>query len=287
MPTTASLTREEMVGLLLAGAAHVALAWVLVTQRPDPKPLTPPERITVSLAEEVALDSAAPDPSADPAAAMAPELAPLPQPPVAAPPPPPPPVRPTARPTPTPSPRATRTARPTPAPSPTRSARPSPTPSASRSARPTPTPSASRSARPTPAPTATSAGGSRVTENFLDGASNATGERGQAASTFGPTEQAALNSAVTRQLRPHWSAPPGVDVDQLVTVIEWDLNEDGTLKGAPRLVQQTGLTESNRPQASVHVERAMRAVRLAAPFRLPAQYYSRWRRLRWTFDRRL
>ena len=104
---------------------------------------------------------------------------------------------------------------------------------------------------------------------------------------FGATEQAALSSAITRQLRPRWSAPSGVDVELLVTVIAWELNEDGTLKGTPRVVSQTGINDSNRPQASVHAERAIRAVQLAAPFNLPPQFYSRWRRLQWTFDRRL
>ena len=61
----------------------------------------------------------------------------------------------------------------------------------------------------------------------------------------------------------------------------------GTLKGTPRVVSQTGINDSNRPQASLHAERAIRAVQLAAPFNLPTQFYSRWRRLQWTFDRRL
>lgn len=277
MPTTASLSREEMVGLLLAGAAHVALAWMLITQRPDPQPLTPPERITVSLAEDVGLDSAAPDPSPDPAAAMAPELAPLPEPPVAAPPPPPPPVRPTARPTPTPTPRATRTARPTPA------------PTATRSAQPTPTPSASRSARPTPAPTssATRPGAGRINENFLDGTSDATGDRGQAAQTASPAARASIVQAINRQLKPHWNPPSGVDVDRLVTVVSFRLNRDGSLAGAPRVVVTNGQNDSNRPQVSRHQEQAIRAVRLAAPFDLPEQFYSVWQELQWNFDNRL
>jgi outer membrane biosynthesis protein TonB len=280
-----------MVGLLLAGAAHVALAWVLVTQRPDPAPLTPPERITVSLAEDVGLDSAAPDPSPDPAAAMAPELAPLPQPPVAAPPPPLPPVRPTARPTPTPTPRATRTSRPTPTPTATRSARPTPTPSASRSARPTPAPTASRSARPTPAPTssATRAGAGRISENFLDGTSDATGDRGQAADRASPQQQASIAAAVIRQLKPHWNPPSGVDVDRLVTVVRFRLNRDGSLNGTPEVVRQTGENDNNRLQASRHAEQALRAVRLAAGqgFDLPTQFYSEWDVLTSNFDNRL
>ncbi|HSG54810.1 MAG TPA: hypothetical protein VLA45_05095, partial [Paracoccaceae bacterium] len=72
----ANLSREERLGLLVAGTAHVALALVLVLQDSAREPIAPPQRITVSLAEDVALDTTSPDPSADPAAAMAPELAP-------------------------------------------------------------------------------------------------------------------------------------------------------------------------------------------------------------------
>ena len=123
--------------------------------------------------------------------------------------------------------------------------------------------------------------------DFLPGAGASEGTTGAPAAVFGATEQAALSSAITRQLRPRWSAPSGVDVEQLVTIIGWELNEDGTLNGTPRVISQTGINDSNRPQASVHAERAIRAVQLAAPFNLPTQFYSRWRRLQWTFDRRL
>lgn len=275
MAGTASLSREEKVGLLLAGTAHVALAVLLITQRPDPKPLTPPERITVSLAEDVGLDSTAPDPSPDPAAAMAPDLAPLPQPPVTTPPPPP--VRPTARPTPTPTPRATRSARPT------------PTPTATRSARPTPTPSASRSARPSPTPSATRSGGApSVGADFLDGATNTTGDRGQAADRPSAQQQASIDAAIIRQLKPHWNPPSGLDVDRLVTVVRFRLNRDGTLDGSPELLGETrGITDSNRTQVARHREQAIRAVRLAAPFDLPERFYSGWRVVTSTFDNRL
>lgn len=274
MASTVSLSREEKVGLLLAGTAHVALALMLIFNRSQPEPYKPPERITVSLAEEVALDTAAPDPSDDPAAAMAPELAPVSAPPVVEPPPP---VRPTARPTPTPTPRATR------------SPRPSPSPSASRSPRLSPAPSASRSPRPsqTPSPSATRAGGSQVGANFLDGTSDATGDSGQAGDRPSAQQQASIDAAIIRQLKPHWNPPSGVDVDRLVTVVRFRLNRDGTLDGAPEVVRQTGINDANRPQAARHQEQALRAVRLAAPFDLPDRYYSGWRVVTSNFDNRL
>ncbi|MEO5706697.1 MAG: energy transducer TonB [Alteraurantiacibacter sp.] len=278
---TQRLSKEELVGLLLAGTAHVALAMVLILHQPEPKPYTPPERITVSLAEDVALDSSAPDPSPEPAAAMAPELAPLPQPPAAAPPPPPP--RPTARPSPRPTPTATRR----PSPAPTASRRPSPAPTASRSARPSPAPSPAASARASPAPTATSGGASRIGENFLDGASDSTGDRGQAAARPSAAQQASIGAAIIRELKPHWNPPSGVDVDQLVTVVRFRLNRDGSLDGTPEIVRQTGINDANRLQAARHQEQAIRAVRLAAPFDLPEQLYAGWRVITSNFDNRL
>ena len=79
-----------------------------------------------------------------------------------------------------------------------------------------------------------------------------------------------------------------VDAERLVTVLTWELNPDGSLKGRPQVVSQSGINESNRPQASLHAERAIRAVQLAAPFDLPEEFYDRWKRIRdWRFDRRL
>jgi hypothetical protein len=48
------------------------------------------------------------------------------------------------------------------------------------------------------------------------------------------------------------------------------------------------VTDTNRAQASRHVEQAIRAVQLAAPFALPPQYYDAWKRVsQFKFDRRL
>lgn len=260
MAFLADLSREERIGLGAAVVAHAALAVALAVHATrDPPDYTPPERIDVSLATEVSLQSTAPDPSSDPAASTAPEMADLPQEVqevVEAPAP-----QPVERPVATPPRRE-----PTPAPTPTR--------------RPTPT--------PTPSATATQqAQGSRLSDDFLEGSSNAQGESGSPAATFGRAERAALASAITRQLRPHWTAPSGIEVDQLVSVVAWELNRDGSLRGRPRCVSQRGITDSNRPQASLHCERAIRAVQLAAPFNLPDQFYSRWDDLEWDFDRRL
>lgn len=274
MVSLAHLSREERIGLLVAGVAHAALVAVLVFHVDDPTPLPIPERMDVSLATEVSLESTSPDPSAEPQAAIAPELSPEPAPLIE----------------PQPEPAPTRAVeRPTPAPRPTPTARPAPTPSPTARPRPSPTPTPTARATPTPRPSPTRAGGSRIGSDFLEGTggSQRSVDRGSPAATFGPAEQASLQSAINRKLRPQWSAPSGVDAELLVTVLVWELNEDGTLKGRPQVVRQSGINDSNRPQASLHAERAIRAVQLAAPFDLPPEFYSRWRRLTWEFDRNL
>lgn len=284
MVSFANLSREERIGLGVAAALHVALLAALVLDvQGDRTALPIPERMEVSLADEVSLQATAPDPTAVPQAAIAPVLAPEPAQ-VAEPVP-----EPVVRPAPEPRPTAARPVpRPEPAPRPTASARPAP-PAPRPSARPSPAPSPS-AARPTPRPTqAARGGGSRIGADFLEGTSS--GERSEArgtpAATFGPAEQASLQQAINRELRPHWSAPQGVDAEKLVTVLTWDLNPDGSLDGRPRIVRQSGETDSNRPQKALHAERAIRAVQLAAPFDLPEEFYSRWRRLTWEFDRNL
>ncbi|WP_188056137.1 cell envelope biogenesis protein TolA [Sphingosinithalassobacter sp. CS137] len=107
------------------------------------------------------------------------------------------------------------------------------------------------------------------------------------AATLGPQVRSALVAEIRRQLKPHWTAPTGADADRLVTILRVRLNRDGSLAARPQLVEQTGVTPSNRAQTELHAERAIRAVELAAPFRLPDEYYDAWRVIEPSFDRRL
>ena len=259
MASFAHLSREERIGLGVAAAVHVALVAALVWQvRDDPTALPMPERMTVSLADEVSLESTAPDPSAEPQASIAPVLSPEPEPVV--------------------EPEVVREV-PRPIPRPTVAPRPTPR----ATARPTPT--------PTPRATPTrQAGGTRLGDDFLKGVggSERSNDRGSPAATFGPAEAASLIQAISRAIKPHWNAPQGVDAEQLVTVLSFELNPDGSLKGRPRVVSQSGVTDSNRPQQELHAERAIRAVQLAAPFDLPDEFYDKWKRVSaLRFDRRL
>ena len=140
-------------------------------------------------------------------------------------------------------------------------------------------------------PAATRPGGSRLGDDFLKGVPSAR-KAGTAttppAATIGPAVRSALPGAISRQLKPKWVAPQGADAEKLVTILTWNLDTDGKLSGTPRVVRQEGITDANRPQAARHAEQAIRAVQLAAPFNLPAEYYDAWKRVsEFRFDRRL
>ena len=266
-----ALRKDETIGLAAAVVLHAALAGVLAMQTARSEVSVFPERMTVSLATEVGLEATAPDPVPESRAAIAPTLSdePAPAPEVTRP-------EPAARVQPTP---------PKPAPRPAQS-QPAPTRDRSRPDRTAP----KQAAATPPRPAAKSGGGSLIGDDFLKGAgsSTTTQETRPPAAAFGRAEQAALSSAITRQLRPHWSAPSGVDAEQLNSTVTWQLNPDGSLRGIPRCrTDPASITESNRPQVALHCERAIRAVQRAAPFKLPEQFYSRWKELEWDFNRRL
>ena len=106
---------------------------------------------------------------------------------------------------------------------------------------------------------------------------------------MGPAQKSALDAEIRRQLKPHWRPPSGADADRLVTLLEVRLDKSGALVGTPQVIDQQGVTASNRPQAKLHAERAIQAVKLAAPFRnLPPEFYDQWKWLRpLRFDARL
>jgi outer membrane biosynthesis protein TonB len=144
--------------------------------------------------------------------------------------------------------------------------------------------------RSTPLSKPKPAGGSRIGADFLPGAgsSTTTRETRVPASQIGASAKASIIQAIARQIKPHWSAPQGADAEQLVTILAFKLNPDGSLAGTPRVVSQSGVTDANRPQMKLHAERAVRAVQLAAPFDLPDEYYEAWKSINGArFDRNL
>lgn len=266
-----TLRNDEKIGLGAAVLLHGALVSVLAMQTMRSEVSVFPERINVSLATDVGLEAAAPDPVSESRASIAPTLdanpAPAPE---------------ASKPEP-----ATRTAQTPPHKPTTRTATQQPAPSRDRS-RPDRTPP--KQAATTPPKQTAKGGGSRIGDDFLDGkgSSTTTTETRAPAAIFGRSERAALEAAVVRQLRPHWTAPSGLEAEQLNSTVTWQLNPDGSLRGAPRCrTDPASITASNRPQVGLHCERAIRAVQRAAPFKLPEQFYNRWKELEWDFNKRL
>jgi hypothetical protein len=289
------MDRSEQAGLGVAVVGHLVLFAALslsLLQAPElPKIINPP--VEVELVDEIALKTTAPKP----APAPAPEAAPAPPEPMAPPPTPvpaPPPPKPV--PTPTPKPTPAPTPKPIPKVMPAKSALPKPTSAKPAPAKPAPAKPAP--AKPAPAkPQQNRAPG--LSRNILAGIGDApsnvttttptrsTTTAAQPAQEAGPAVKAAIAAEIRRQLKPHWKSPTGADVELLKTTLVVHLNKDGSISGTPELLSQTGVNDSNRAQARLHVDQAIKAVRLAAPFQLPVAYYDAWKEIRPNFDKRL
>nr|WP_206366508.1 cell envelope biogenesis protein TolA [Sphingomonas gei] len=266
------MTRSEMGGLAVAAALHVALFKLLsVGLAPKPEMLvsTP---IAVSFAEDVALESAAPVISSEAEAAKkSPVEAPVE--PESAPP------EPVAEPEPEP------VAKPQPAPP-----KPAPAPAAKPKpalpAKPAPSKPAAKPAAPAKpaasAPASNSRRPVRPTGN-LDGLDlGRTNNRNDGTATTPPaakmSTQAAANigSAIQRQVQPcaDRQVNPGPGADQIRVVVNLRINRDGSLAGAPRIIDHIGVDDANKR----YVERVDDAVRAifagCSPLRgLPAELY--------------
>jgi outer membrane biosynthesis protein TonB len=275
------IDRAEVAGLGVATVGHVALLVALslgfaASRLPAPKS----DPIEVSFVEEVGLQSTSPTPAAEaPAPLLAPEEGP-PAPAMPAPP--------EIQPVPQPQPAVR-----APAPMPAPAAKPTPRAAVPKPAPAKPAPRASQpKAAPAKAVPVAKPAAARPTgrlSGLLKGVSDRNTESRSTAppaAAAGPAVQASLGAEVRRQLKPHWKAPTGADSEQLRTEVVISLGQDGRVTDI-RIAGTTGQTASNRPQVPLHREQAERAVRLAAPFRLPAQYYEAWKSLRVTFDKRL
>jgi hypothetical protein len=314
------MDRADTTGLSIAVVAHAALlallTYVAVNQPPLPLPKVDP--VEVELVSDVDLSSAQPKSvtAPPPAAASAPaEPDPLPAPPepvsapaqMVEPAPPPPAPKPTPAPSPVPKPVPKLVPKPVP---PSRPAPPRPAPRSAVAAKPVarPTPRQTALVRPTTLarPTVADAQPRRrpgLSSSIVSGLDDAprrptpgpvaatpaaaTAPAGNA-STDAKAVQRALAAEISRQLKRTWKTPTGADVEQLVTILSWDLAPDGSLTGAPRVIDQQGDTPSNRAQASLHRENAIKAVRAAAPFNLPSEHYKFWKSVvSFRFDKRL
>ena len=281
------MQRADATGLGVAAIGHIVLFGVLslgIVLAPKPvPPLTQP--VDIQIVDEVGLQDTVPNPSSlEPAPSVAPETGPsveasLPEPTPA--------LLPKVAPAPAPSRPAPKLATPAPTPKPvlkvaTPAAKPAPKMAPAAPPRPKLALDLSR-------PTATPPRGSRLGNDFLKGVSDrptaGTAQTPRAAA--GPAVEASLAREVLRQLKPHWKAPTGADAEKLRTLLSIRLNPDGTV-AAVRVIESTGVTDSNRGQVRLHQEAAVKAVRLAAPFVLPTELYDAWKVLEPVgFDKRL
>jgi len=283
------MERTEKIGLSVATAGHILLFGLLSTTFLGSKPLklnSPP--VDVSMVDEIDLKSMGPKVSFDPPPpSRAPEKGPTEE---AAP-----------APAPEPEPEVAPTP-PPPKPAPPRDtapkAKPNPKPAAPPKEEAKPkvkeTPKQKAPAKPAAATgkgTAEKARGSLLGPDFLKGIQSDSPAKPKAnatpAASIGPAQKAALDAEIRRQIKPYWKAPTGADVELLRTFVIVNLNRDGSISGTPEIDETTGQTASNRSQVPLHQEQAIKAIRLAAPFKLPADLYDSWRSLRISFDKRL
>ena len=279
------MDRAEATGFGVATAGHLALLGALslgFANAMQPPIMNQP--MEVSFVEDVAIESSAPSPATEPPApklaeqdgpvedsapAPVPEPEPVPQP-KAAPPEP--------APAPKPKPRAVEK-------KPALKAAPAEPKPAPRKAAP---PTAAAKAKAEPKKQAAKSSGR------LDGLLAGIGDRpSESRSTTPPAQTASaavrssLGAEVRRQLKPHWKAPTGADAELLRTELSITLAPNGAVTDI-EVLRTTGQTDSNRPQVKLHQEQAIRAVRLAAPFKLPGEYYDAWKILSPIgFDKRL
>jgi outer membrane biosynthesis protein TonB len=259
------MDRADATGFGIAFGGHAALLLALslgLAKASLPPVQTQP--MEVELVDEIGLVSTAPEPSAvEPAARLGePDALPEQLPPA--------PVEPLPQPS------------VTPAPAPPQA---SPRPQSQPKAAPTPPKAAPKSA---PAPKPAARPGGRL-NGLLNGVSEReTSSRSTAkpAQAAGPAVQASLAAEIRRQLKPHWKAPTGADVELLRTQVSISLARNGNVTRI-EILGTSGQNASNRPQVRLHQEQAERAVRLASPLRLPPEFYEAWKQMTVTFDRRL
>jgi outer membrane biosynthesis protein TonB len=271
------MDRSETIGLGVSTAGHAVLIAALgfgLLHWSSPRILAP-QAIEVALTDTIALESRATSQAAPPVA-QAPELGPL-EPDVT--PPPPAKAEPVPKPQPVPKPEPKAVASPEPK-------RPSPAEQKKRADA-----LQARLDKMTPAKGKTPRA-QRLGDDFLKGLDKAEAPAKPTAPGGGNAPLAAaaaraLNAEISRQVKPFWNPPTGVDVDQLVTIVAVSLAPDGSIQGRPRVIGQSGVTATNSSQKGLHAENAIRAVRLAAPFKLPADLYDAWASLEIRFDYRL
>ncbi|MEQ8825850.1 MAG: protein TolA [Filomicrobium sp.] len=106
------------------------------------------------------------------------------------------------------------------------------------------------------------------------------GERQGQGDQLTAREEDLLKGRISSQIRDCWRLPGGGGgIDVAVVKVRWRLKKNGELDGTPQVVgQRSGIV------FKVAGEAAIRAVKCAAPFRLPSDMYRSWSEITWTFD---
>jgi periplasmic protein TonB len=276
------MDREETIGLASAVGGHallligMALGLFMATDR-----IVKPPSMAVNLVSEAEVSSA-PDPVQEEAAAAAPsemaELTVEPEPaesvsqPVVEP-----------EPQPTPKPIAKPTPKPVPKPVTKTVTKPTPKPvtkTAPKTPPKKPTQTASQT-RPTQQPRRGQAGLGDVIDSVSKTGQKKTGtgaKTGTAATLTSSQVATAVTVSLRNEIEPLFKrcAPSGVDVSDLITFVTLRIGKDKGLVDVD-FTSQSGVNASNRPQAPLHKDCALRAVRAASPFKsLPDEGYAQW-----------
>ena len=278
--SSSGFTREEALALVIALAAHAGLIAALTLSPPGKSIMSPPERLTVTFADETAETSTSPNPNEEAAPETAPVLGePAPEPappqpvpqiaqpqPKPVPPPPPPQAKPAPQPKPAPRPAPAAQPRVPPAPPPKPAAKPA-------AASPAPD---NRQRRRPDAPS----GASQIGADFLSGIPTGTrpGTKGNPADAVSAEAKAAIRVTINRKVVPPWNSCPlsGVEIEKLRAKVTFQLDRAGNITSIASPVL-SGQTPANSPQVGRFTECAVRAIRTAAPFNLPPESYDFWK----------
>jgi hypothetical protein len=132
--------------------------------------------------------------------------------------------------------------------------------------------------------------GKRLGADFLKGiTAEATGGKGSAprAAITGP-QMAGLAAAIAAQVRPCYNVPTGgSEASLIVTVLRLRFARDGSVSGAPTVVDHSGVTSANQAYVRQMDDAARRAVLRCAPLKLPANLYEGgWEDIEFVFNPR-
>ena len=82
--------------------------------------------------------------------------------------------------------------------------------------------------------------------------------------------------AIERQIRPcaMRQVNPGPGANEILTVLDLRLNEDGSLAATPKMVRQSGITDENERYKQRVIDLGIAAFKGCSPLKLPPEYYS-------------